>query len=183
MDVLDYMEREARLTLAEAMRSYTETHERAYKLLTVLLPAAAAVAVYAVNEAGTGRVRTAALAGALALCWFMVAGTLAWFGMRAYQLSDGATPGSLMRAYDPMPGAWDEVCYPGEAIHRDGAYPGGPLVDLRRRELLTVDLRISAYQAAVTERAEWLHRAYRLLALSPLVPAAVVLVLAALGRW
>lgn len=183
MDVLDYMERESRATFAEAMRSYTETHERGYRLATVVLPAAGALAAYAAAEWSAGRLRVAVLAAALALCWFLVIGALLWFGMRAYQLSDGATPGSLMRAYEPMPGAWDEVCYPDASPRREGAYPGGPLVDLRRRELLTVDLRISAYQAAVTERAEWLHWAYRMLALSPLAPAAAALALALLGRW
>lgn len=170
MDMLDYMEREARLLQDHVMEQYARSHERIYKLLGLFVAGAGALGVYVLDLLGkaTPAITWAPLA-AVSAWWFLIAVGLLLQGLQSNLLGVGAVPTVLWQAYtskgghfSPTPSATDEIA----------------AIETRLSELMTQNKRIDGYNKAIDRRSRVTNWAYRAAAATPAPPA---LVLAALG--
>ena len=162
MEPLDYMERETTRTLGVLVSEYAASHERVYKLLTLLVGGAGALGSYTLARlaAGANRVEWLPLA-VLALWWFALAAWLMWKGVQSHRLGVGATPHVLGTSY---------VAKGGDFGNERASENQLALVNTRLAELATQQDRITAFGHACAARAKAMNVAYWAAAASPLPP-------------
>lgn len=160
--ILEYTEKVAAKSLEVARAGYDDLHERAHKLVTVLLAGGGGVGAFAVGrmQPGTQPIEWAPLL-ALALSWFGTAGVLVVRGMTSKQLSPGNGPKNLLNYYSAR--LQDSTSDPATALELT-----------RRAELALVQQRLTSYNSGCIARAQAIDLAYRTLAIcSPSVPLIV----------
>lgn len=162
MEAIDYMEREATRTLGVLVAEYAASHERVYKLLTLLVGGAGALGSYTLSRlaAKSALVEWLPLA-ILALWWFGVAAWLMWRGVQSHRLGVGATPNVLGSSYTAKGGDF------GVARADENQLA---LVNTRLAELATQQVRIQDYGDACAARARAMDAAYWAAAASPVPP-------------
>lgn len=162
MEPLDYMEREATRTLGLLMAEYAASHERVYRLLTLLVGGAGALGSYTLSRltARASLVEWLPLA-ALALWWFGSAAWLMWRGVQSHRLGVGATPNVLGASYAAKGGDFGVERADENKL---------ALVKTRLAELATQQDRIQDYLKACAARAVAMDKAYWAAAASPVPP-------------
>ncbi len=177
MNTLDYIEREARFTFTEAVKSYADTYDRILRVLTLVFGVAGVLTSVAVSLQGEGApVWLFWFAFMTAGSWFAIAAYLATVGLRSNTLSIGPMPYDLATKIGGNADGWYDVTYPDFKDEIADAPAGGALTNLRRSELSLMNIRIEGYKVAATKRARLLNWAYILITASPLVMAALTYV-------
>lgn len=147
MEMLDYVESRSTKTLEVLRHDYDDLHERAHKLVVILLGGGSATGAYALAKVGSSPAIAWAPVAALALVWLGTAAVLAMFGMRGKDVRAGNDPDNLTEYF--------------AAKMTDGMSAEEALVATRRAELSLEQGRINTYRAACNERAEPLDLAYK----------------------
>lgn len=166
MEPIDYMERETTRTLGLLMAEYAASHERVYKLLTLLIGGAGALGSYALTRLAAPAMQWAPLL-ALAVWWFGIAAYLMARGVQSHRLGVGGTPNVLCGSFVQKGGDF------GTERQQENQLA---LTNTRLAELTTHQERIMAYGRACSARAHAMDKAYWAAAASPL-PALTVLVI------
>lgn len=174
MDPLDYIERESARTLSLLMAEYAASHERVYKLLTLLVGGAGALGSYTLAKVSVlaPPAEWVPLA-ALALWWFAIAAWLMGRGVQSRRLGVGATPNVLGESYTAKGGDF------GVDRAQENQLA---LANTRLAELATQQVRIQGYGDACAARAKAMDAAYWAVAASP-VPPLLAVAVGWLSRW
>lgn len=159
MDSIEYAEKTAEGTLAQARAAYESMHERSYKFATLVAGGAGGVAVYALGKINVqGAATQLVLLGVLSCWWFFIAGVVLLRGSRSNPLTLGTLGSAVRRRIQAHVDAQK-----GEA-DQDAA-----LWYVRWDQLEGVDAQILSYSRAATRRAKVLDAGAWCLALSPIV--------------
>lgn len=165
-EFLGYVEQKSAATLAVVSQAYDDLHARASNLATLLAGGAGAVGAMALDRLGAVDARLISWVplALLSITWFGIAGFAALRGLSSRTVSAGNGMKNIGRYY--------EDCVASHGIDK-------ALEMTRREELRKGQERISGYIDACNARAGTLDAAYRMIVLSPVVPA----VAAALCYW
>jgi hypothetical protein len=104
MDMLEFMEREGRATLAEVMREYAAAGERVFKLATLLVGGAGAVAAFVLARLDTLQLWQWAPMALLAGAWAAAAGRLILRAGGSHVLGYGADTAQLENLFESKGG-------------------------------------------------------------------------------
>lgn len=175
MEPLEYMERESTRTLSLLMSEYAASHERVYKLLTLLVGGAGAVGSYVLSRMAVASPPAEWVPLAvLALWWFAIAAWLMWRGVQSHRLGVGATPNVLGSSYSAKGGDF------GVDVTSENQLA---LTNTRLAELATQQVRIQDYGDACAARAKAMDAAYWAAAASPLPPLLALAAVWLVGRF
>lgn len=158
MEPIDYIERETTRTLGLLMAEYAASHERVYKLLTLLIGGAGALGSYALTRLSAPPLQWAPLL-ALTAWWFGVAAYLMVRGVQSHWLGWGGTPNVLCGSFVQKGGDFG-----ADRLQENQL----ALTNTRLEELAAHQERIVAYGKACSARARAMDAAYWAAAASPL---------------
>jgi hypothetical protein len=156
MDAIEYVEKTAAATLAQACCTYDGMLERVYKFSTLVAGGAGGAGVYALGKIGSATASQVVPLAALSCWWFLIAGITLLHGAKSNAMKAG-TSGNTLR---------ERLLY----HQRDGTYDEATALWYTRwDQLRSVDQQIVEYSDAASKRAQTLDRAYWCLACSPAV--------------
>lgn len=171
LDHLDFIEEQARRNAAYSLESMELMSKRAHALVTLLLGGAVATGGYALNLVGKpGALWSLVGLAAVSLWWFAVAAFAVVAALRTRECRAPANSGQALLDYFNGPLATHAAANGGESFDR--------LAALREGELKTLSATVQVYCRNSNAVAWALDKAYIATALTPLVAAAAMGLLA-----